>query len=97
MARPKSEKSRFHVAMKPDVAKRLKILAVKHDCYPGDVVEAGLLVLESMPLAALAELLASLDDRAGHLVAGGEAESIAEDRNAQFVRAAEIEDETKNF
>lgn len=88
MSRPKSQKSRFHVAMRPDVAKRLKIMAIKHDCYLGDVVEAGLLVLESMPLTALAELLAGFDDRAGYIVAGGEKEAV---------RAAEIEDETKNF
>lgn len=97
MVRPKTDKSRFHIALRPDVAKRLKIMAITHDCYVGDVVAAGLAVLESMPVAALAELLGRFDDRAGHLVAGGEAEAVAEDRHAQAVRAAEIEDETKNF
>jgi len=97
MVRPKTDKSRFHIALRPDVAKRLKIMAIKHDCYPGDVIEAALSVLETMPLPALAKLLARFDDRSGHIVAGGEAESIAEARHDQAVRTAEIEDATKKF
>lgn len=90
MTRPKTDKTRFHLALKQDVAKRLKILAIHHDLYPGDVVEAALLLLEAMQPTARALYLSDFDDRRGHIVAGGEAECIAEDRNEQAIRAAEI-------
>lgn len=81
MARPKSDKGRYHVAMLPSVAKRLKIMAIQHDVYPGDIVEAGLQALEAMTTAQRAALLASFDHEEGEIVPEGESEAATIERS----------------
>ncbi len=52
MARPKNDKQKekFHLALTPKVHKKLRLLAVEHDLYPGDIIEGLLKFSESYKL-----------------------------------------------
>lgn len=93
MTKTQSQKQRFHVALRPEVAKNLKLTAVKHDIFPGDVVEAGLLLVETLTPQARAELLAGFDVRGGRILARGEieAEAVRDGNAAHHVRAYKLE------
>lgn len=47
--RPKSTKSKFHIALDPDVMKGLKLLSVEYDHPVGDVIKALLALFHLSP------------------------------------------------
>ncbi len=72
MPQIRATRGRPHVTLRQESAYKIKILAAQHDVFQGDVVEAGLALLEELTPIGLAEHLASFDRREGRLVAADE-------------------------
>lgn len=47
--RPKSSKTKFHIALEPHVSRMLKALAARHACPVGDVVDGLLRCVDGLP------------------------------------------------
>ncbi|GAB6035775.1 hypothetical protein JCM15519_03340 [Fundidesulfovibrio butyratiphilus] len=58
----------FSIFMRPEVFKRLKVLAVVNSVRLGDAVDGLLRLAETSPAAKVAQAMASSDGEAGELV-----------------------------